>query len=51
MNQQIIKDALYSALALLSQEITCVDEPELSDDYLLVIAKIEEALKEFPGGQ
>jgi hypothetical protein len=45
MNQEIIKEALYSALTLLNQEIACVEDAELSDDYLRVIGKIEDALK------
>ncbi len=51
MDKEIIKDALYSALTLINQEVECVDDPELSEDYLRVIGKIEDALKEFPGGE
>ena len=48
MNHEVIKDALYSALTLLSQEVECVDMPELSEEYYGVIGKIEAALKEIP---
>jgi hypothetical protein len=46
MNQEIIKDALYSALTLLKDEAESVIIPELSEDYYRVIDKIEIALKE-----
>ncbi|WP_295721085.1 hypothetical protein [Mucilaginibacter sp.] len=46
MNQEIIKDALYSALTLLKDEVESVIIPELSEEYYRVIDKIEIALKE-----
>jgi hypothetical protein len=49
MNLQIIKDALYSALTLLNDEVESVEAPELSDEYFSVIEKVEAALKELQG--
>ncbi|MES2278567.1 MAG: hypothetical protein V4592_21230 [Bacteroidota bacterium] len=46
MNKDVLKDALFSALTLLNNEVECVMIPELSDEYFNVIDKIEVALKE-----
>lgn len=46
MNTEILKDSLLSALTLLNSEFESVEVKELEDDYLIVIEKIEAALKE-----
>jgi hypothetical protein len=46
MKDEVIKDALFSALTLLNNEVECVEVPELSDEYFKVIEKIEIALRE-----
>jgi hypothetical protein len=46
MNKELINDALSNALNLLNNEVECVIESELSDEYLRVIQKIEIALDE-----
>ena len=46
MNIEILKDSLLNALRLLNNEFESVDVKELADEYLIVINKIEDALKE-----
>lgn len=46
MNTEILKDSLLSALTLLNSEFESVEVKELEDEYLIVIEKIEAALKE-----
>jgi hypothetical protein len=41
---EILEDALISALSLLNSEFESVDDVELSEEYLSVIKKIEDAL-------
>jgi len=45
MDKQIIEMALASALSLLNQELQSVVTQELQEEYLVVIHRIEEALK------
>jgi hypothetical protein len=47
MKEEIVKDALYSALSLLNNEIQNIEFEELKEDYQIVIAKLEAGLKEF----
>jgi hypothetical protein len=47
MNEEVLKDALFSALSLLNSEFDSVEDIELSDQYLAVIEKVENALNEF----
>ena len=44
---KIIKDALLSASALLSDEIECVDYEPLYEEYQSVIDKLDSALELF----
>lgn len=46
MNKEIIESALISALSLVNNEIESVVVDELKDEYLVVIEKLESALKE-----
>ena len=46
MNKEIIESALISALLLINNEIESVVFDELKDEYLVVIEKLEGALKE-----
>ncbi len=46
MNTEILEDALLNASALLNSELESVIHTGLSDEYLIVIKKIENALKE-----
>lgn len=43
----VVKDALDSALYLISNEMECVCDDELSDEYQRVIDEIERALELF----
>lgn len=45
MDLELVKEALVSSSNLLWQEIEAVEWDELREDYLLVIQKIETALK------
>ncbi|MEO6524384.1 MAG: hypothetical protein ABIN91_22055 [Mucilaginibacter sp.] len=46
MNKEILQDALLSALSLLNSEFETVEDAELNENYLQVIEKIENGLKE-----
>lgn len=46
MDKLIIKEALEESLYLINQEIESVVIDDLKEDYLIVIKKIEKALKE-----
>ncbi len=45
MNLELVKEALQSSLSLICEEIESVEIDELREDYLLVIQKIETALR------
>lgn len=45
MDLELVKEALESSLSLISDELEGVESEELRDEYLLVIQKIEAALK------
>lgn len=44
---EIFKEALISASALLCNEIDCVDDEDLYEDYRSVIDKLDSALQLF----
>jgi len=46
MNKELIKESLRDALSLLNNEFDSVSMPELGEDYIRVMGKIELALKE-----
>lgn len=45
MDLGLVKEALESGLSLVTDELEGVESDELREDYLLVIQKIETALK------
>ncbi len=45
MGLELVKEALESSLSLIADELEGVESGELREDYLLVIQKIETALK------
>jgi len=48
MNKQSVHDAIEDALYLLNNELQCVIDPDLAEEYFRVIEKLGLALKEVP---
>ena len=51
MNREILGDALLSTLSLLDSEVESVVIDDLKEEYLSVIEKVENALKELNGNK
>lgn len=51
MNREILEDALLSTLSLLDSEVESVVIDDLKEEYLSVIEKVENALKELNGNK
>jgi hypothetical protein len=49
MKKEILEDALISALTLLNNEVESVIIDDLKEEYLNVIEKVENAIKELNG--
>ncbi len=49
MKKEILEDALLSTLSLLNSEVESVVIDDLKDEYLNVIEKVENAIKELNG--
>ncbi len=51
MKKEILEDALLSTLSLLNSEVESVVIDDLKEEYLSVIEKVENAIKELNGNR